>query len=61
MTIHIAWWWIPIALALLAVAVPSMLRRQGDFDLGTPLIQLAIFAAFAMAAIGILIGKLLFQ
>lgn len=59
MTISIPWWAIPAGLLLAAFVVPAFLKSQGDYDMGTPLIQLAIFAALFMAGIGIFIGRLL--
>lgn len=58
MTITLAWWVLPLALALAGPAIPCLfLKPQGDYDFGTPLIALAIFAACEAGAIGIVLGK----
>ena len=55
--LSIPWWFLPAVLAIAAFIVPSVMRSRGDYDFGTPLIQLAIFAAFMAGALGIVLGR----
>lgn len=60
MTITLPWWSLPLVLAALGFILPPlMFKRQGDYDLGTPMLQLLVFAVLVVAAIGIVIGRLL--
>jgi len=58
-TVTIHWWYLPLLFVVAALFVPYFFRERGDYDFGTPLLGLAVFAALVMAALGILIGHYL--
>lgn len=58
MTVTLQWWYLPVLLVVAAFGLPALLRSQGDYDFGTPLIQLAIFGACIAGAIGVTVGYL---
>jgi hypothetical protein len=50
-TITLHWWYVPIALVVLAFVLPMLLPRARDWDFVTPIVGLAIFiGCLAMAA-----------
>lgn len=53
-----SWWWIPVALVVLAFVVPNIWpgKSRGDYDLFTPLVAAGVFLVFISAAIAFTVG-----
>ncbi len=56
----LAWWWIPIAIALASIVGSRFVRDLSAWDFGSAFIRVAIMGAGFAAALGIVIGKLFF-
>lgn len=54
----ISWWWIPLALVILAFVVPPIWpgRQKGSYDFYTPVVAAGVFLLFMVAAIGVTVG-----
>lgn len=57
----IAWWWLPLALVIMAFIVPNIWpgESSGSYDFFTPVVSAAVFLLFIVAAIGVTIGYLI--
>ena len=59
--ITLYWWMVPAALVALGVVAGELIARKhsGDWDFVTPVLAFGAFAFGVVAAIGVVVGKLL--